>query len=330
MKLGRLSFAVLAGVFGAFQQVPAVKSQDYPTRPITIVVPFPAGGPADTMGRILAEHMRESLGKPLIIENAAGAAGSTGTRRVARAHSDGYTLVLGSWGTHVANGAIYALEYDVVKDFEPVALLPSQPLVIVARKTMPANDLSSLIVWLRANPDTASQGTGGLGSAAHVAGLMFQKETGTRLRFVPYRGAAPIVQDLMAGQIDMSFIAPGTAVPQVRAGLITAYAVTAKNCLPIAPEIPSVDEAGLSGLHFSLWHGLWAPKTTPKGVISKLHDAIVLALADLSTRQKLAEQGFDIPTREAQPLEALGAFQRAEIEKWWPLLKAAKTKRSME
>ena len=211
-------------------------AQSYPSRPVTIVSPFPAGGPTDTTGRILADKMREALGQPIIIENISGAAGSIGTGRVARAAPDGHTLVLGYWGTHVVNGAIYDLSYDVMKDFEPIALLPGQPLLVVAKKTMPANDLKELINWLRFNPDKASQGTAGIGSIGHVAGLFFQRETRTRFQFVPYRGVAPLMQDLLAGQIDLAFPAPVTSIPQARAGLIKAYAVTAKSRLAIASE----------------------------------------------------------------------------------------------
>jgi tripartite-type tricarboxylate transporter receptor subunit TctC len=297
-------------------------AQSYPLRPITMVVPFPAGGPIDTVGRILAENMRVSLGQPVIIENISGAAGSIGTGRVARAAPDGYTLALGYWGTHVVNGAIYALQYDIVKDFEPVALLPWQPLLVVAKKSMPANDLRGLIAWLKSNPEKASQGTAGIGSIGHVAGLFFQKETGTRFQFVPYRGVAPMMQDLVAGEIDMAFPALGS-MQQARAGLIKAYAIMAKSRLAIASEIPTVDEAGVPGLHMSLWQGLWAPKGTPREVIAKLNDAVVLALADPTVRQKLDDQGFDIPPREQLSPEALGAYQQAEIDKWWPIIRAA-------
>jgi len=302
------------------------RAQSYPSRPITIVVPFPAGGPSDTVGRILAEKMRVSLGQPVIIENIAGAAGSIGTGRVARAVPDGHTLVLGYWGTHVVNGAIYKLPYDVVKDFEPIALLPGQPLMVVAKKAMPANDLNDLIAWLKSNPDKASQGTAGIGSIGHVAGLFFQKATGTRFQFVPYRGAALVMQDLVAGQIDLTITSPATSMAQVRAGLIKGYAITAKSRLAIASEIPTVDEAGVPGLHLSLWQGLWAPRGTSSDVIAKLNDAVVLALADPAIRRKLADQGFDILPREQQSPEALAAYQHAEIDKWWPILRAANIK----
>jgi tripartite-type tricarboxylate transporter receptor subunit TctC len=314
----------------AFAAVVATASlahaQSYPSRPITMVVPFPAGGPTDTVGRILAEKMRVSLGQPVIIENISGAAGSIGTGRVARAASDGHTLVIGYWGTHVVNGAIYPLQYDVVRDFEPVALLPAQPLLVVAKKSMPANDLRELIAWLKSNPDKASQGTAGIGSIGHIAGLFFQKETGTRFQFVPYRGVAPIMQDLLAGQIDMAFPVPVASMQQARAGLIKAYAVTAKSRLAIASEIPTVDEAGVPGLYMSLWQGLWAPRATPRAFITRLNDAVVLALADPTVRQQLADQGFDIPPREQLLPEALRSHQQAEIDKWWPILRAANIK----
>lgn len=326
MTLARRKFlqACFGGVVGAAMSSLA-RAQSYPSRAITIVVPFPAGGPGDTVGRILAEKMRVSLGQPVIVENISGAAGSIGTGRVARAAPDGHTLALGYWGTHVVNGAIYKLQYDVVKDFEPIAQLPGQALLVVAKKTMQANDLKELIAWLKSNPDKASQGTAGTGSIGHVAGLLFQKETGTRFQFVPYRGVAPLMQDLVAGRIDMAFPAVAS-MQQARAGLIKAYAVMAKSRLTIASEIPTVDEAGVPGLHMSLWQGLWAPKGTPRDVIAKLNDAVVFALADPSVRQKLDDQGFDIPQRDNLSPEALGRHQQAEIDKWWPILREANIK----
>ena len=301
-------------------------AEAYRSRPITLVVPFPAGGPSDVSARILIEHMRRVLGQPLIVENVPGAAGSIGTGRVARAAADGHTLILGYWGTHVVNAAIYALPYDVMKDFEPVALLPGQPLLVVAKKTMAADNMQELIAWLRSNPDKATQGTAGVGSIAHVAGLFLQKETGTRFQFVPYRGVAPVMQDLAAGHIDIAFAAPATAMSQVRSGLIKAYAVTGRTRLAIASEVPTVDEAGVPGLHLSLWQGLWAPKGTPTHVIAKLNRAVGLALADAAVAQKLADQGFEIPVRDQLSPDALAAHQQAEIAKWWPILKAANIK----
>ena len=291
-----------------------------------MIVPFPPGGLADVIGRIAAEGMRASLGQSIIIENVGGANGSVGTGRVARTAPDGYTLVLGIWNTHVGNAATYALQYDVVKDFAPIALLADAPLLLVAKKAIPANDLKELIAWLKANPDKASMGTVGAGSPGHLLGLLLQQETGTRFGLVAYRGAAPQTQDLVAGQIDMGFANPATALPHVQAGSIKAFAVTAKNRLTVAPDIPSVDEAGLPGLYFSLWAGLFAPRGTPSDIVGKLNSAAVNTLGDPILRQKLAEQGFESPPRERQTPEALAAYQKAEIDKWWPIIKAANIK----
>lgn len=327
MVLARRNFLqACAGGLAGVAAASIARAQGVASQPITIVVPFPAGGPSDTVGRILAEKMRIALGQPVIVENVGGAAGSIGTGRVARAAPDGHTLVLGYWGTHVINGAIYKLQYDVIRDFEPVALLPGQPLLVAAKKAMPAQDLKELIGWLKSNPDKASSGTAGIGSIGHIAGLFFQKETGTRFQFVPYRGVALIMQDLLSGQIDMAFPVPVASMSQARAGLIKAYAVTAKTRLTIAPEIPTVDEAGVPGLHLSLWQGLWAPKGTPKELIVRLNEAVVLALADNAIRQKLAGQGFDILPHEKLSPEALRAHQQAEIDKWWPILRTANIK----
>jgi tripartite-type tricarboxylate transporter receptor subunit TctC len=297
-------------------------AQAYPSRPITIVVPFAAGGPGDTLTRILAERMRMSLSQTVIIENVTGAGGTIGVGRVARAAHDGYTLSFGFLGTHVLNGAVYKLQYDVLKDFEPIALLASNPQLIVAKNAVPANNLRDLIAWLKANPDKASQGTGGVPS--HVAGALFQSMTGTRFQFVPYRGGAgPAMQDLVAGQMDLMFDQALNSLPHVRGGRIRVYAVTDKTRLSSAPDIPTVDEAGLPGFHMSLWYGFWAPKGTPKEIIAKLNAAVVDALGHPTVRQRLADLGLEIPAREEQTPLALGAYQKAEIEKWWPVIKAA-------
>jgi len=325
--LGRRNFLHLAAGAAALPAISRfARAQTYPSRPITMIVPFPPGGLADVIGRIAAEGMRASLGQSIIIENVGGANGSIGTGRVARTAPDGYTLVLGIWNTHVGNAATYALQYDVVKDFAPIALLADAPLLLVAKKAIPANDLKELIAWLKANPDKASMGTVGAGSPGHLLGLLLQQETGTRFGLVAYRGAAPQTQDLVAGQIDMGFANPATALPHVQAGSIKAFAVTAKNRLTVAPDIPSVDEAGLPGLYFSLWAGLFAPRGTPSDIIGKLNSAAVNTLGDPILRQKLAEQGFEIPPRERQTPEALAAYQKAEIDKWWPIIKAANIK----
>jgi tripartite-type tricarboxylate transporter receptor subunit TctC len=233
---------------------------------------------------------------------------------------------LGQWGTHVVNGAIYQLQYDVLKDFEPVGLISNNPWLIVARKTIPADDLRGLITWLKANPDKALAGTAGAGAASHIAGLLFREATGTRFQFVPYRGGGPAMQDLVAGHVDLMVDVPINSVPQVRAGTIKAFAVTAKDRLPAVPSIPTVDEAGVPGLYVSFWQGLWTPKGTPNGIVIKLNSAVVSALADPSVRRKLADLGQDINPPDQQTPEALGAYQKAEIEKWWPIIKAANIK----
>jgi tripartite-type tricarboxylate transporter receptor subunit TctC len=301
-------------------------AQVYPSRPITMVVPFPAGGSTDTIGRVLADGMRASLGQTIIIENVGGASGNIGVGRVARAAPDGHTLILGSWPTHVLNAAIFTLPYDPLNDFEPVSLVAAQPLFIIAKKTMPAKDLAEFIAWLKANPDKATQGTAGTGGASHLAGVFFQKATGTRYQLVPYRGSAPAMQDLLAGQIDMMIDLAASSTPQVRAGNVKAYAVTSRTRLAAAPDIPTVDEAGLPGYYVLSWHAIWVPKTTPKTVIAKLNAAVVDALADPTVRKRLADVGQDIYPREQQTPEALSAYHKAEIEKWWPLVKAANIK----
>lgn len=303
--------------------ITAANAEPYPSRPITLVVPSAPGGPTDTLARILAESMRQTLGQPIIIENQGTAGGTVAVGRVARAAPDGYTICIGQYGNFVLNGAIYALPYDLLNDFAPVAVLASNPQVIVSKNSVPAKDLKALIAWLKNNPDSAFQGTAGAGSPAHVSGIYFQKVSGTRFQFVPYRGAAPAMKDLLAGQIDMLFDQASNALPQVKAGRIRAYAVTAKSRLNAAPDIPTVDEAGLPGFYVSVWHGLWAPKGTPKDVIAKLDASVTRALADTTVRQRLADIGQNIPAREQQTPEGLRIYQKAEADKWWPIIKAA-------
>jgi tripartite-type tricarboxylate transporter receptor subunit TctC len=311
-------FAVIAASTG-----PAT-AQVYPSRPITIVVAAPAGGPTDTIVRIMAERMRISLGQVVVIENAfGGASGSIGVGRAARAAPDGYTLSIGHWGNYVANSALYSLPYDPLKDFAPVALIADSPQIIISKNALPANDLRELIAWLKANPDKALAASAGSGSPPHVAGLFLQKLTGTRFQFIPYRGAALAMQDLLAGQTDFYISNATIALPHMRDGKIRAYGVTAKTRLTVAPDIPTVDEAGLPGFYFSLWHAFWVPKNTPRDAIAKLNAAATYALADPTVRARLSEYGNEIYPQSQQTPEALGAYHKAEIEKWGPIIKAA-------
>ena len=298
-------------------------AQVYPSRPITIVVPFAAGGPNDTFARILAERMRGSLGQTVIIENIGGAGGTIGVGRVARAAGDGYTLSFGSLSSHVLNGGLFNLPYDVLNDFEPIAMAIDGPQLLVGRKTLPANDLKELLAWLKANPDKATLGHPGNGSAAHVAGAFMQKETGTHFTLVPYRGGGPVMQDVVSGQIDMTMTVATNSLPQIRSGLVKPYAVMGKSRLTVAPDIPTVDEAGMPGVYSSVWFALWAPKGTPKDIIGKLNAAVVDALADPGAQARLRDLGQEIPARDQQTPEFLGALHKAEVEKWWPIVKAA-------
>ena len=327
MVARRQILQLTAGAFAFPAVVRTANAQAYPSRPITIVVPTGAGGPQDVVARIVTERMRNSLGQPLIIENVAGANGNLGIGRVARANPDGYTLAFSvSFSTHVVNAAIYALPYDVINDFVPIALVAEGPQVILAKNNIPANDLKELIAWLRSNPDKATLGHTGPGSPAHVAGLLFQKLTDTRFQFATYRSAGQAMQDLIAGHIDLMFTAPSIALASVQAGTIKAYAVTAKNRLAVASEVPTVDEVGLPGLYAAPWYAIWAPKGTPRDVVDKLNAAAVNAFADSTTRARLAELGLNLFPRQQQTPEALAAYQKAEIEKWWPILKEAGVK----
>ena len=298
-------------------------AQTYPSRPITVVVPFPAGGPGDTLARTLTERMRVSLGQPIIVENVGGAGGSIGATRVARAAPDGYTLCIGNWTSHVGAPVIYPVHYDVLKDFQPISLLPIAPLSIAASAGVPANNLQELIAWLKANPDKGTAGTVGAGSPSNIITLHFQKVTGTRLQIVPYRGGAPATQDLLSGQIHLRIGGEASVtLPYYRSGKIKILAVLSNKRWSAAPEVPTVDDAGLAGLHMSLWFGLWAPSGTPKDIVAALNAAVVEALADPVVRQRLDRLGQDVPPRELQSPEGFAAFHKAEIDKWWPIIKA--------
>jgi tripartite-type tricarboxylate transporter receptor subunit TctC len=324
MKLQRRRFLGCAATAAALPVLSRLAAADtYPSRPITMVVPFAAAGGTDILARILAERMRVPLGQPVIVENVAGAGGSIGVGRVVRAPADGYTLSIGTLTTHVLTGALYPLQFDLLTDLAPIAELAYEPLLIATRKSLPVNNLQELIAWLKANPDKATAGIPGAGSTGNLADISFQKTTGTTFQFVPYRGDGLALQDLVAGQIDMMIEPSSNFVAQVQAGTVKALAVTAKTRHPGMPEVPTVDEAGLPGFYVSIWFGLWAPKDTPKDIIAKLNAATVESLADADLRAKLNKLGQQVVPREQQTPEALGSIQKAEAEKWWPIIKAA-------
>jgi tripartite-type tricarboxylate transporter receptor subunit TctC len=316
-------YVLAASVAALLAVAPEAIAQPYPSRPVTMIVPASAGGPTDAIARVLSERMTANLGGTVLVDNVAGAGGSIGVGKVARSAPDGYTLGIGQWSHYVLNGATYALQYDLLADFAPISLIVTGPLLLVSRKDLPANDLKGLIAWLKANPDKATAGTGGVGSPPHISGVFFQKMTGTQFQFVPYRGTAPAMRDLLAGQIDIMIDQASNVLPQLSSGTIKAFAVTSKERLPSAPDVPTVDEAGLPGLHVSVWHGLWAPKGTPADVIAKLNGAVAKSLGEQGTKEKLAALGQDIPPADQLTPQALGAFQKAEIEKWWPIVKEA-------
>jgi tripartite-type tricarboxylate transporter receptor subunit TctC len=304
----------------------AACADTYPSRPIIMIAPLGVGGSTDVVARIVAQGMSQVLGQNIAVENVTGAGGTIGEGRIARATPDGYTIGIGQWGTNVANGAIYPLTYDLMKDFEPVGLVATQPFLIVARKSMPASNLKELIEWLRANAGKANEGNSGVGSPSHVAGLLFQKAIGVNFTMVPYRGAGDSTQALLSEQIDVLLNVPGISMAQIKAGAMKAYAVTAPTRATMAPDIPTTDEAGLPGFYFSFWHAIWVPKDTPKDIVAKLNDALVKALADPAMRKRLIDIGQEIFPADRQTPEALRAFQQSEIDKWWPIIKAANIK----
>jgi tripartite-type tricarboxylate transporter receptor subunit TctC len=314
--------ALVAALIGLAWSGPAA-AQDYPTRPITMIVPFPAGGATDTLARFLGERLRAMLGQPVIIENVGGAAGSIGVGRAVRSPADGYSLSIGTSTTHVLTGGLYKLPFDLLTDLDPVILIGSEPLLIVGKKSFPADDLKGLIAWLKANPDKASVGIAGVGATGHLTGISFQKATGTKFQFVPYRGNGPAMQDLLAEQIDFMIEPSSNFKALLAAGSVKPFAVTDRTRLPSSPDIPTADEAGLPGFFASLWYGLWVPKGTPKNIIAKLNATMVQVLADPSVKQRLGELGIEITPLAQQSPEALLAFQKAEAERWWPIIKAS-------
>ena len=317
LAIGALALAA------TLESVLTFSAQTYPFRPITVVVPFAAGGPTDSLARILAESMKQSLGQAILVENVTGAGGSIAIGRVARATPDGYTLIMGNWSTHVGSPALYPIQHDVLKDFEPVARLPVSRLWVVGKIGLQAKDATELIAWLKANRNKASFGTVGAGSAAHVCGIYLENYTGTRFQFVPYRGGAPAYQDLAAGNIDLACLEAPSGLPYQRGGRIKAYAVAGNTRWSSAPDIPTLNEVGVPGLDLVFWNGLWAPKGTSKEAIAKLNLAVADALADAKARQRIADLGLEVLPRELQTPEALGAHHKADIDKWWPIIKAA-------
>jgi tripartite-type tricarboxylate transporter receptor subunit TctC len=312
-----IALMVLAGSAG----LAAAQAQIYPSRPITIVVPFAAGGSTDIVARIMAERMRALLGQPVIIENVGGAGGSIAVGRVARAAPDGYTIDIGQWDTHVGNGVVYPLNYDLQKDFEPIGLLSINPVLILGRKDLPADDLTGLVTWLKANPGKATLAN--QTASAQIAGILLQQQTGTRLQFIPYRGGGPAMQDLVAGHIDLLIIQAAAALPQVRSGTVKAFANLSSRRSAVLPDIPIPDEMGVNGLSVAGWFGLFAPRNTPREVIARLNAAMVQVLAEPAVHARFAELGLDVAPPQQQTPEGLASFHKAEIEKWWPIIKAA-------
>jgi tripartite-type tricarboxylate transporter receptor subunit TctC len=309
----------------AYLAAPA-QAETYPSKPITIIVPFAAGGPSDVLARTLGDKMRTTLKETVVIENVTGAAGTIGVTRAVRSPADGYTLSFGHLGTHVVNGAIYPLPFDLVEDLDPVTLLGANPMLVVSKTTIPATTFKELIDWVKANQAKATFGTAGVGSGAHFSGVFLQNLIGTNASYVPYRGTGPALQDLVAGQIDIIVDQASNSLPQVQAKMIRAYAVTDSKRLAALPDVPSVDEAGLPGFHVSLWSGMWVPKDTPKEIVGKLNEAIRAALDDPAVQKRYAELGLEPPAPAQRTPEALRAHQKAEVAKWWPVIKAANVK----
>jgi len=313
-----LVFALtLVGMTGA-------SAQNYPSRPILMIVPFPPGGLTDAVGRVVGEGMQEPLGQNVVIANVGGANGSIGSARAARAAPDGHTLLLGIWNTHVAVAKLMKLEYDVVKDFAPIAFMTDSPLLLTVHNSLPVNSYKELVAWLKTNPDKLSSGSAGIGSPPHLLDELVRKQTGTRFQTVHYRGAGPIMQELMGGQIKMAFLNPATASPHVRSGVIKALGVTSARRMKILPDVPTMAEAGFpGGMEFSLWTAMFAPKGTPKAIVNTVNRAVVASLASPKVAERLANQGVEIAAREKQTPESLATIQKAEIKKWWPIIDAA-------
>jgi tripartite-type tricarboxylate transporter receptor subunit TctC len=317
---------MLVAALATLAGIAAASAQSFPSRPVTAIVPASAGGPTDTIGRIVMARAQQLLGQTIVVENVGGASGTIGTGRVVRADPDGYTIGIGGVNHYVVNASVYPLTYDTLKDFEPISMLSNGPMLIMSRNSLAAKNLQELITWLRANPDSVTFGTGGLASPPHISGLSLQAVTGNKFQFVPFRGSAPALQQVLGGQLDIIIDQASAALPVAKSGGVRAYAVTAKQRLASAPDIPTVDEAGLPGFHVSIWQAVWAPKGTPKDVIAKLNAAIAGALADPTVQKRLADIGQELPSKEQMTPEGFGAFHKAEMEKWTPIIKAANIK----
>jgi tripartite-type tricarboxylate transporter receptor subunit TctC len=314
-----IAFAILSGLSAA-------SAQSYPSRPITMIVALPAGGGVDALARILAEHMRGTLGQTIVVENMGGAGGTLSIARVVRSAPDGYTIGMGTLGQYVVSGAVYTLGFDMLADLSPVALLPDVPYWMIARKTLPPNTLPELVAYLKANPDKLSATSVGTASVARFCGMFFQKQTGTNFQFVPYRGGAPALQDLVAGNVDLSCDLAANSLGQFKNGNVKAYAVMSKARWFAAPTVPNADEAGVPGLYVGTWHGLWMPKGTPEDVVARVNAAALAAMEDPGVKQRIADLGMDLPPREIRTPQAFAAFHKAEVEKWYPIVKAAGVK----
>jgi tripartite-type tricarboxylate transporter receptor subunit TctC len=317
MKKALLALACIMGLTGS------AAADDYPSRPITLVIPLSVGGSTDVIGRLIGEGLRQALHQTIVVENFSGAGGTIGVGRVAHAASDGYTILVGQWGTNIASGAIYKLNFDVLNDLEPVGLIATQPFLIVSRSSLAANNLKELIAWIKANPGKATEGNSGVGSPSHVSGILFQKAINSPMQMIPYRGAGESTQAIVSGQIDVLLNTPAVSMEQAKAGQIKVFAVTAKTRLETAPDVPTTDEAGLPGFYFSFWHAVWVPKGTPKPIVAKLNAALKTTLADPAIRQKLIGLAQELYPAEQQTPEALDKFERAEAAKWWPIIKEA-------
>ena len=317
--LAKLAFAAAALAAGS------VSAQTYPAKPVTMIVPFAAGGPTDVIARIVGEHMSRTLGQQIVIENVAGAGGTTGTTRAAQAANDGYTIMMGHMGTHGAAPALYpTLRYDPTKDFEPIGLAAGTPILIVAKKTFPANDLKGFIDHVKANADKMNQAHAGVGSVSHSTGILLGSLIGAKTAQVPYTGTGPALNDLISGQVDFMTDQIVNVAEQIRAGTIRAYAIATPTRSPALPDVPTTTEAGLPQYQVSAWNAMFAPKGTSQDAVAKLNDALRKALADEATRKRLLDLGAVLPTADEQTPAWLGAFVVKEVERWTPVLKAAR------